>query len=257
MLLSDALDVRAGDVVALVGGGGKTHALYLLGRELAAQGRPVVLSGTTRFTPPEWRAAPNLLFVSESDPPDALKLPGAWPVTVATGWGRKQRLMPVSPEWVCGIHRLYPELLIVLEADGSGMRPLKAPAAHEPVIPACASLVVSLAGLDVVGAPLNDGRVHRHEHVARLLGRPAGSPIRPEDVSRLLVHPEGGRKGVPPAARWIPLLNKADTPERSEAALQIARHLHDAGAGRVLVTTLMCEPPIVTVVKSNSARATG
>src|SRR5690242_17300935 len=160
--LHEALAVRPGDVVALVGGGGKTSALYRLGRELAALGRPVVLSGTTRFTPPEAGEAPNLLIL-EAEHPAPLVEGGPWPCTVATGHGNRGRFLPVRVEWVDQLHAAHPDWTIVLEADGSAMRPFKAPAAHEPVIPATATLVVTVAGIDAAGRPLDETHVHRPE----------------------------------------------------------------------------------------------
>src|SRR5689334_4567510 len=148
--LHEALALRHGDLVALVGGGGKTSALYRLGRELADLGWPVVVSGTTRFTAPESGEAPNLLML-DAEHPAPLPRNGPWPRTVATGHGNKGRFLPVSVEWVDQLHVAHPDWTIVLEADGSAMRPFKAPAAHEPVIPAMATLVVTVAGIDAAG----------------------------------------------------------------------------------------------------------
>lgn len=249
MDLCDALGVRRGDVVALVGGGGKTSALYRLGREAAARGMPVVLSGTARFTPPEREQSPNLTWIDPDAPPDALPDGGPWPRTVATGHGSKGRLLPVAPGWVDALHALHPDWVIVLEADGSAMRPFKAPAAHEPVIPDCATLVVPVVGLDVLGHPLDSIHVHRAEIVAALTGAAPGTPVTAAMVAAALAHPEGGRKATPTGARWIPLLNKADTPERLAAAHDIARLIGGA-ARRVVVGRLRAEPPEVTVVEA-------
>src|SRR5204863_6581863 len=98
-----------------------------------------------------------------------------------------------------------------VNADGSSMRPFKAPAEHEPAIPPAAGVVVAMAGLDVLGYPLDDRRVHRPERVAAILGVDLGTPVDERMVARVLASPEGGRKGVPANARYAVLLNKADT----------------------------------------------
>ena len=41
--------------------------------------------------------------------------------------------------------------LVLVEADGAKGRPLKYPAAHEPVIPPCSGCTVVVAGLDALG----------------------------------------------------------------------------------------------------------
>ena len=47
------------------------------------------------------------------------------------------------------------------EAEGSAQRPVKAPAAHEPVFPASADAVVMVAGASGLGRPLDDDVVFR------------------------------------------------------------------------------------------------
>ncbi|MGE0543024.1 MAG: hypothetical protein AB7R89_22890 [Dehalococcoidia bacterium] len=64
------------------------------------------------------------------------------PLTVATRWGSKGRLLPLEPAWIDAFHRDYPDLTSVLESDGSAMRPFKAPNNREPMIPATATIVV-------------------------------------------------------------------------------------------------------------------
>lgn len=251
MRLCDALGVDAGDVVAIVGGGGKTAALYRLGAELAERSVPVLLCGTTRFTPPEEGDAPNLLMVESAD--DLLRafdpaqgLGPARAITAATGWGSKGRLLPLEPDWLDTLHRARPGVAIVAEADGSAMRPFKAPGEHEPVIPACATLVVAVAGMDAAGRPLDETHVHRPERVAALTGATLGDPVTPAVIAAVLAHPDGGRKHVPPAARWIALLNKADTLARRVAADQTAAALRDT-AERIVIAQLKREPPILDV----------
>ncbi len=243
MDLADALGIGRGDVVALVGGGGKTSALYRLGRELAERGLPVVISGTTRFTPPERGEAPHLLLVAPDGGPETVPA-GPWPRTLTTGHGSKGRLLPVAPEWVDRLHASYPDWTIVLEADGSAMRPFKAPAAHEPVIPSSATLVVPVVGIDAAGRPLDETHVHRPEIVAALSGAVLGAPVNERVIAAVLCHPAGGRKDVPAGARWIPLINKADTPERLARARALAALLRPAAA-RVVIARLRSDDPVV------------
>jgi hypothetical protein len=90
------------------------------------------------------------------------------------------------------------------------MRPFKAPAAYEPVIPEETTVVLVLVGADVFGQTLDAEHVHRPELVSALSGAALGTPITPEIVARVLAHPEGGRKGVPAGARVVALINKVE-----------------------------------------------
>jgi molybdenum cofactor cytidylyltransferase len=116
--------------------------------------------------------------------------------------------------------------VIINEADGARMLPLKAPAAQEPVIPLSTTLVIPSAGLDVVAQPLGDATVHRAELVSQLTGTALGQPVTADTVARLLCHPEGGLKKVPPQARVAPLLNKVDQQLGSDG-LKAARDIAD------------------------------
>ena len=249
MDLCEALAVGAGDVVALTGGGGKTAALYRLGTELEARGGAVVLSGTTRFTPPERGEAPGLTLITSRHELDAAVAAAAsWPLTAATGWGSKGRLLPVDPAWIDALHEPPPDLAIIIEADGSAMRPFKAPGEHEPVVPARATVVVAVVGMDTVGRPLDDTHVHRPERVAAIAGIRPGETVTPEHVAAVLMHPDGGRKGVPQQARWIALLNKADSRERlaaAEAAVSPLRRV----AERVVIAQIKRTPPVLAVLR--------
>ena len=247
MDLCDALDVHPGDVVALVGGGGKTTALYRLGAELAGRGLAVLLCGTTRFTPPAGREAPNLTLVGGPAELRAAVAEGAWPRTAAAGWGSKGRLLPLEPGWIDALHEERPDLTVVIEADGSAMRPFKAPGEHEPVVPHGASLVVAVAGMDAAGRPLDGTHVHRPERVTALTGAPLGAPVTPELIAAVLCHPDGGRKGLPSGARWAALLNKADTPERRRAADLVAAAVRDRAA-RVVIAQVQRDPPVIAVL---------
>ena len=117
----------------------------------------------------------------------------------------------------------------------------------ETVIPTGATIVVCIAGMDAIGRPLDETHVHRPERVARITGTPIGATVTPETVATVLWHPEGGRKSIPPGARWIALLNKADTPSRRAAADAVARLLAQRAA-EVIVGQLKRTPPVLTVL---------
>jgi probable selenium-dependent hydroxylase accessory protein YqeC len=141
-----------------------------------------------------------------------------------------------------------PGVCMLNEADGSRMRPFKAPAEHEPVIPVDTMLVVPVVGADVFGKTLDADHVHRPELVSALCGAPPGTPITPEIVARVLAHPEGGRKGVPVGARVIVLINKVESlPDRSPARETAERLLREPAIQSVVLTTLRGAEPALEV----------
>jgi molybdenum cofactor cytidylyltransferase len=142
----------------------------------------------------------------------------------------------------------FPDVCLLNEADGSRMRPFKAPADYEPVIPAETTLVVVVVGADVLGRSLDAEHVHRPELVATLSGAPMGAPVTPAIVARVLADPQGGRKGVPAGARVVVLINKVEgLPDRAPARETAERLLRDPAIHSVVLATLRAEDPVLEV----------
>jgi molybdenum cofactor cytidylyltransferase len=110
----------------------------------------------------------------------------------------------------------------VIEADGSRMLPVKAPAEHEPVVPVEADLLVAVAGIDALEQPIADV-AHRPERVAAIEGLALSDHLTPETLARVLAAPDGGLKNLPAGARAALLLNKVETPAQREAARRVAQ----------------------------------
>jgi len=229
MNLFRALRIHPKDVVALTGGGGKTTVMFRLADELVAAGQRVVTTMTTKIFVSQMARAPVCLVMHGESAlltqlPEALSEHGH--VLVAGGTAVEQdKAAGVAPEFVDRLAAQGPVDAVIVEADGARRRPFKAPAAHEPVIPPSATVVVPVVGLDVLDQPLAAEAVHRPELVAGLTGAALGDPVTPELVADVLAHPAGGAKGLPPGARLIPFLNKAEEPDSLVAARRIARRL--------------------------------
>lgn len=237
MTLSDALGVTVGEVVALVGGGGKTTIMFRLAREMVEKGGQAITTTTTRIFGAQIALSPAHVPATEATRERvaaALAVHGQVLVIGDTD-PESGKAEGVSVELFTRLRSWFPGACLLNEADGSRMRPFKAPAGHEPVIPAETTLVVMVVGADILGKPLDAEHVHRPERVGKLAGAPLGSAITPEIVARVLAHPEGGRKGVPPGARVVALINKVES-------------LQDQTPARETAELLLREPVIHSVV---------
>lgn len=250
MRLADALGVTRGEVVAFVGGGGKTTAMFRLAREMAEQGERVITTTTTHIFAAQIALAPAHVAAAEATPASvsaALAAHGHVLVIGATDAG-SGRAGGVSTELFQSLRAWFPGVCIVNEADGSRMRAFKAPAAHEPVIPAETTLVVPAVGVDVLGKTLDDANVHRPELVSALSGAALGATITPEIVARVLSHPDGGRKGVPAAARVVVMINKVESlPDRAPAREIAERLLRERAIHAVVLAAVRGEKPVLEV----------
>lgn len=236
-------------VIALVGAGGKTSLMYSLAREILSLGRTVVTTTTTKIHPPETSESPCLLLV-DSHPGIAglsYDLMRFGHVTVAGSYlAQHKKLQGIGDDVVDVCAREAD--MVVVEADGASRRPIKAPEEWEPVIPRCADLVVPVVGLDCIGTPATQENVFRLERFADLTGVLEGSTITPAAVGRLLVHPAGALKGVPPDVPVRPFLNKLDQLKDLSAVQTIARIIDEQAKGRIdtiVVGSLFGKRPVV------------
>lgn len=234
-------------IVALVGAGGKTSAMFAFAEALWA-GRAIVTT-TTRIRDP--RAEPGRRFSGplldpalgrerspgEGPPPSLRVNPLArssrGPLVLAAGYEPAQRkLVGIHPSWAAPIAASLGPLLV--EADGARGLPVKAPGDGEPVLPAETTLVIGLVGLSCLGKRAGSGTVHRPERFAAASGCAPGSPIEARHLAALVASPEGLFKHAPPGARRILLLNQEDAaPEGS--AREVALALRAVGAGAIPV----------------------
>lgn len=111
---------------------------------------------------------------------------------------------------------------LLIEADGSRRLPLKAPGAHEPVIPGFVDGVVVTAGLSGLHQPITDEHVFRPKIFSKLSGSVEGEDVTGNGLIRYLLHPEGGLKGIPRDARKMVLMNQVNTPDLIQAADKMA-----------------------------------
>ncbi len=232
-----ALAGRMPALVALTGAGGKTTLLFKLAEAFARRGARVVATTTTRmFRPGEtaWlkvREAASLdLALRQGAPPPGRALFAARPVPAGG-----DKLSGFPPEAVDAAFAKYRPDLLLVEADGAAGRPLKAPAGHEPVIPATTTLALALAGLSALYRPFGETTVFRGEEFALATGLHLGEEIRPEIFARLVRDGERGFfKNVPPeAARWL-FFNQADAVEPRENAGSGIENLPEYSPGHFL-----------------------
>ncbi|GAB4577776.1 MAG: molybdenum cofactor cytidylyltransferase [Anaerolineales bacterium] len=209
MDLAKALRVTRQSRLAFVGAGGKTTAMFQLARQLPP---PVLVTATTHLAVEQLKLADCHFIVQTAEAVRKTeKLEG---VVLFTGpLADDGRTRGVDESTLQEI-RARAETLngpLLIEADGSRQRPLKAPADHEPPIPGFVDTVVVVAGLSGLGRPLTAETVHRPERFASLAGLAMGEWVTGEALGRVLGHPEGGLKNIPPKARRVVLLNQADT----------------------------------------------
>jgi molybdenum cofactor cytidylyltransferase len=208
------MDSEAG--VAFVGAGGKTTAIFQLARQLNA---PVIVTATSHLGKWQLGFADRHIITQTSAPIEELAH-GLTGITLITGELDGDRTKPINDallHWLnefCSAH----SIALLIEADGSRQKPVKAWASHEPPIPSFIKHVVQVAGLSAVGKPLSDEFVHRPELFSKISGLHIGNTITPAAMTQVLTHAEAGLKNIPSQAKRTVLLTQTETPHLQSMA---------------------------------------
>ena len=206
MKLSEALDVRPG-VTAIIGGGGKTTLMECLAAELAAQARVIVCT-TTHIYPEQ--TMPCLISPTEAEVRAALARAGC--VCVGSVSENGKFSVPELPfRTLCALAGY-----VLVEADGAKYLPLKAHAAHEPVVPPEANQTILVVGASGFGKPMRES-VHRAPIAAQALGVGEDTIVTPELWAGFLNFE---------ALHTRVLVNQAENEQEQTTARALAAGLH-------------------------------
>lgn len=228
--LIEALDLPLdSSLISIVGGGGKSALLFALGRWLPGR---VLLTTTTRiFRTQIKRAVASCELASEGFEKVLANGPSGLLIVDRVEGDKAMGVSPLLPaEWLSREDVQH----VIVEADGSRMRPTKAPGEHEPVIAVGSTHVVVVVGIDALDASIAQA-THRAELVCALLDLEDKARLGTEELARLIRHERGGLKDVPEAARVIVVVNKVESDQqRADAAAIALSILQEPRIDRVL-----------------------
>ena len=187
-----ALELPAKGIISLVGAGGKTSLALSLMAEAQTKKLPVVLTTTTKM---HWKELAQFRpVVSDSAAEAAGRLvlrqslgqSAAW----IGGWVG-EKAVGVEPHEVDELLALLPEAVVLVEADGAKGCWLKAPARHEPVVPAETAVTMGVLNIRALGKPLEAPFVYRLPEVCSVLRKSPGAEIELRDYALLAASPKG------------------------------------------------------------------
>lgn len=207
MKLEQALEIRRG-ITAVIGGGGKTTLLRALGEELAGAGHTVLLCTTTKIYP--FPGLVNLSAPSEQELRRTLHSARLVAAGTPIPGTDKRCALGLSMDRLAALADF-----VLVEADGSAGRPMKAHAPHEPVVPAQAGQTILVVGASGFGCPIAQA-AHRPERYAELAGVSPYAFVSPETEAAVL-RAEGLHDKI--------YINQVDTEERSSAARNLKKLL--------------------------------
>jgi molybdenum cofactor cytidylyltransferase len=254
--LHQAFNIVRGDVVVFIGAGGKTSTLVGLGYELAEMGWRVLATTTTSIEAEQLNLLPRALS------PES----GSHIISQALTEDKFVFLYDrIKGEAVYGadpslISRLIDQVdsdVILIEADSSQGKPLKAPYDDEPVIPPETSLIIQVSSLSAIGKPLDADHVYNVDAIIERYGFPHGGKIRAPWVAQVIRDKMIGLKNVPTDARTVAFLNQTSLKGHARVRARLiakialkAGHLHSVviGSARLHNPVIEIQRPIGAVV---------
>ena len=216
-----ALRVGKSARIAFIGSGGKTTAMFQLARLLLKENgiSTVIVTATSHLG--SWQISFADVHIIAGSPEtieeNRHRLKG---IVLITGELERERTKPINDQTLNWLHH-YGEvhsLPILIEADGSRQKPLKAWANHEPPIPSFTNHVVQVVGMTGIGKPLTEEDLHRPEIFSNISGLNMNDLVSTEAVINVIKSANAGLKNFPEHARRTVLLNQADTPELQASA---------------------------------------
>ena len=197
-MFSRTLGIRPG-VTAVIGGGGKTTLLRRLGEELSREDS-VLLCTTTKIYP-----FPGIPIAHT-----AREIRGFQGRLLCAGTPIEGEKLTVPEISMAELAERFSYVLV--EADGSAGRPLKAHESHEPVIPPEAERTILVLGASGFGQPICVA-AHRPERYAALSGAALSDPVTPAMAAKVL---QGEN------LHTHLLINQIETSETYAAAMDLA-----------------------------------
>jgi probable selenium-dependent hydroxylase accessory protein YqeC len=246
MYLAEAVDLRRGEMTALIGAGGKTTAMFRLAKELRDQGCKVLVTTTTKIFKPTKPHVDRLFLIEDIDDfLDASRQIDP-PVTVGAGCSVNEegKLLGLPVAWLDRLDQAGKYDAVLIEADGAASRLFKLPSENEPVIPSRCRLTIWLMAIKVLGRPLDPEWIHRVERVAQLIGGTPDALVTEELVLNLVKHPAGCLKGIPSASRKVVLINQADSEAEVEAARRLGENFLRNDVDRVVISSFIGDDPV-------------
>lgn len=238
-MVYENLNLDEFQIVTLIGAGGKTSTMYYLAQRGVEAGKRVLITTTTKIF---YQPQDHKRFIQADEYNQWLKIvqlrakPGEYLVS-----GKKimnGKIQGLEPIWIDCLAEKDIFDLILIEADGSAQKPLKAPANFEPVIPDSTELLLPVVGLTSLKYSLSSDIVHRLDKFMKLTGLKEGEQIDVADLYQIYLHPEGyDLKKKMEMYSVLPILNQADDIELEKNGLKLAQLFIDAGMKTVLITS--------------------
>ena len=225
------LDLNNGEIISVVGGGGKTTTIFQLAKELKALNKKILITTTTAIYMPDEKEYDYLFLndIKDFSPNDGT-------ISVWVQEVKEEKLMGVSLKKLDEIVEKRIFDFILVEADGAKKKPIKAPGEHEPVVTENTTKTIGVIGLDSLGKTIDEETVHRPEILIKITNTDLLDIIKADVIVKLVLEEEGLFKSS--KGEKILLLNKANDHDLIKEGMKIRKSLLNKGIRNVVISDI-------------------
>ena len=223
--LIELFDFNKGDVVSIVGTGGKTTLFYQLGKELKNQYN-VLLTTSAKIMKPSDENYDYLYTCMEDYLNDRISRKKG--LTVLSKYINKenQKMFGIDDKELELIINDYD--IVLLEADGSRNLPLKGWKNHEPPILSRTNKTIGIFPIDMLGEKISRDKIYGFEEFQSFLENE--DVVNNEVVGRICSHLNGIYKNSRGELYFY--INRADTAAELTKAFKLAEYLKNYCVGK-------------------------
>lgn len=203
--LIEIFDLKKGEIVSIVGAGGKTTTMFKLAEELRAENK-VLVTTTTKIAWPDKAQYDYICMEKENFLNYASKdSKGIYVFGIEDK--TKHKINSVAEADLLALKPYFDYILV--EADGSKRKPLKGWNQSEPVICTQTTKTIALLDITALGLEINEENIHRSHIFCELTNTQIGDIVNLENMADMITHPNGLFKNA--FGEKILYINKAET----------------------------------------------
>lgn len=221
MKLKDIIEIEKGNVVSIVGAGGKTTLMYYLGKELKENGK-VLMSTTTKILPPK-KDESDFFLIGKEEYTNIKDKQHLGSYVYSYGKNNEGKLLGIKEEEIALIKEDFN--YIILEADGSKCKPLKGWSDTEPVIYKETDITIGVLNIKVLEKKITDDLIHRLEEFKKLTMGIEEDTITNKHLIRIIFNEKGLFKNS--KGKRILFINKVEDSSDKELLKSLIKDIRE------------------------------
>lgn len=187
MKLYEILNIKKHNVVSIVGAGGKTTLMFKLANELKDKGK-VLVTTTTKIYKPNENEVKYLSIGKEGY--KFIKNNKEYGIyAYGEDVNKEDKLIGIDPNLVDDLKNTFNYILI--EADGSKKKDLKAWNENEPIICSVNDKYIGVLSLNSINIEINNNNIHRIEEFLTLTNSNIGEKVNLDILIEIIFNKKG------------------------------------------------------------------